>query len=187
MSEPCPACKKLDGEINHPPGQNYVGWGVGWQPCLACKGTGLVQAPRSPLLNLPICETPMDNVKTFTIEISVPAKRIAELLCAGFEGAPKWCQIVKYINLDAVEYTLVGGGYSDLPVLGGVVICRDVYADGAEGRKALPLDGASVLRGLKAMQEKAPRHFANFLQENEDAETGDVFLQFCLLGEIVYG
>jgi hypothetical protein len=46
MSEPCPACKKLDGEINHPPGQNYVGWGIGWQPCLACKGTGLAQAPR---------------------------------------------------------------------------------------------------------------------------------------------
>lgn len=43
MREPCPACKKLDGEINHPPGMNYVGWGLGWQPCLACKGTGLAE------------------------------------------------------------------------------------------------------------------------------------------------
>jgi len=37
------------------------------------------------------------------------------------------------------------------------------------------------------MAEKYPRHFANFAQEAEDAETGDVFIQCCVLGEIVYG
>jgi len=37
------------------------------------------------------------------------------------------------------------------------------------------------------MAEKYPRHFHNFLEENDDAETGDVFIQCCLFGEIVYG
>lgn len=37
------------------------------------------------------------------------------------------------------------------------------------------------------MAEKWPRHFGNFISENEDAETGDVFIQLALLGDIVYG
>jgi hypothetical protein len=37
----CPACKKKDGEANHPPGMVFVGMGHGWQPCSACSGTGV--------------------------------------------------------------------------------------------------------------------------------------------------
>jgi hypothetical protein len=33
----------------------------------------------------------------------------------------------------------------------------------------------------------APRHFADVLNENDDAGTGDVFLQCCLFGEIIFG
>jgi hypothetical protein len=37
------------------------------------------------------------------------------------------------------------------------------------------------------MQEQYPRHFSNFISENYDAETGDVFLQCCLLGKVKFG
>jgi hypothetical protein len=37
------------------------------------------------------------------------------------------------------------------------------------------------------MAREAPQHFADFLNENDDADTGDVFVQCCLLGEIRYG
>jgi len=56
-----------------------------------------------------------------------------------------------------------------------------------DGENVLRLDRAALEPGLQIMAEKYPRHFANFAQEAEDAETGDVFIQCCVLGEIVYG
>lgn len=28
---PCLTCEKKEGEVNHPPGMIFVGWGTGWQ------------------------------------------------------------------------------------------------------------------------------------------------------------
>jgi len=50
-----------------------------------------------------------------------------------------------------------------------------------------PLNRKRLLAGLKIMADKHPRHWANFISENDDAETGDVFLQLACLGKIVYG
>jgi len=36
-------------------------------------------------------------------------------------------------------------------------------------------------------QDRAPRHFADAMEENHDAITGDVFLQILAFGEIIYG
>jgi hypothetical protein len=44
-----------------------------------------------------------------------------------------------------------------------------------------------MAKGLQVMAEKYPVHFNNFDSDNFDAETGDVFLQCSLFGEIVYG
>jgi len=49
------------------------------------------------------------------------------------------------------------------------------------------LDLDACKRGLQVMAEEYPRHFADFMSENEDAETADVWLQCCLFGEVVYG
>jgi hypothetical protein len=49
------------------------------------------------------------------------------------------------------------------------------------------LDRVAILEGLRIMAEKEPRHFADFMTENDDADTGDVFLQCCLYGEVIYG
>lgn len=42
--EPCPSCLPIPGAVNHVPGHIFVGWGRGWQPCIACGGSGV--APR---------------------------------------------------------------------------------------------------------------------------------------------
>ena len=41
-TEQCPHCVKEEGEVNHPDGMIFVGWGHGWQPCIHCKGSALV-------------------------------------------------------------------------------------------------------------------------------------------------
>ena len=53
--------------------------------------------------------------------------------------------------------------------------------------KQYPLTLESMKAGLAVFQEKAPHQFKAFMEENEDALTGDCFLQCCLLGEVVYG
>jgi len=45
----------------------------------------------------------------------------------------------------------------------------------------------SIKRGEEIMFEQYPKHFANILNENSDAETADVWLQLCVMGEIVFG
>lgn len=50
-----------------------------------------------------------------------------------------------------------------------------------------PLDIAAIRQGLQLMAIKSPSHFADLVQENDDAITADVFIQYALLGEIVYG
>ena len=46
---------------------------------------------------------------------------------------------------------------------------------------------STLKKGLKVMAEKYPKHFKDFLIQNCDAITGDVFLQCCVEGEVIYG
>ncbi len=59
--------------------------------------------------------------------------------------------------------------------------------DREPGQADCRLDLASIARGLEVMATKEPRHFADLVSENDDAETADVFVQCCVLGEVVYG
>jgi hypothetical protein len=51
------------------------------------------------------------------------------------------------------------------------------------------LNKAAIIRGkeLMATDPQYSSHYADVLRENDDADTGDVFLQLCLFGEVVYG
>jgi hypothetical protein len=44
-----------------------------------------------------------------------------------------------------------------------------------------------MVRGLQLMADKYPNHFADFMQENDDATTSDVFLQLSVFGELIFG
>lgn len=45
----------------------------------------------------------------------------------------------------------------------------------------------SIEEGEKLMSEEQPQHFANILNENNDAETADVWFQYCVMGQVVFG
>jgi len=49
------------------------------------------------------------------------------------------------------------------------------------------LTAEKVRAGVAVMAAKYPHHMKNLLEDNSDAETGDVLVQCSLLGDIVYG
>jgi len=125
-----------------------------------------------------------------TTAVQIDSDKIAELLCSAFEGGSGyWSEIGGY-NVPK-EVWLWGDGsnifkYIQYPLSkGGAVIVLET-GDGDVSKEHV-LDLAAIKRGLQTMANKEPRHFANFLAGNGDADTGDVFLQCCLLGEVVYG
>lgn len=69
---------------------------------------------------------------------------------------------------------------------GGGLILQDATGEGFPNGP-VTLDYAAVCKGLVVMSQKYPKHFSNFIQECEDAETGDVFVQCCVFGELVFG
>lgn len=128
------------------------------------------------------------------IKTTVSLKRISDLLCSALEGGSNyWYEIVEQIKPPKLEFRSnpdLGDGnfpHIDYPLnKGGALIIRSLE----EPRKhAKRLDLASIERGLTlwANSTDYAHHWGDFLKENDDAITGDVFLQFCLFGEVLYG
>ena len=132
------------------------------------------------------------------ISIDIPDPRIASILVNAFEGGSNyWYRIESKVappkgeERPVLEYNekdaKVRPTY-DWPLTGGALLISDFYGAGEDDKVTMRLDRNTIDSGLKVMAEKYPRHFANMLPEgSDDAETGDVFLQCCLFGELVYG
>jgi hypothetical protein len=118
--------------------------------------------------------------RAFGVNVPVSDKRVGDLLCGAFEGGSSWFLIKRYENPDNLptDYKHI-----ELPLSEhGAVICADCELGVPEWR----LDRAAIDRGLKLMATKHPKHWGDFIGENDDADTADIFLQLCLLGELVY-
>jgi len=107
---------------------------------------------------------------------------------------------------DAVISGLEGGSYSSFQVEGDWekawraasavmpnafrhIVITDRMCDLPEERAGIPLALSDVAldRGVRILQERYPHHWADILEENSDAITGDVLLQCAAFGDIVYG
>jgi hypothetical protein len=128
---------------------------------------------------------------TVTVETEIPIERIKDLLCAAFEGGiDYWGNAKSFIGqkekLDA-EY------FHEIPALGGVLVVFDNETDEELGK----IDMESMKQAFEYMANGTdkngtdyPRlreHLADFLNENEDATTADVFVQLAVMGEVVFG
>jgi hypothetical protein len=130
----------------------------------------------------------------FTVPTKVTPQQICNLLCTAFDGNMtscwagwktimpdesdwSWCTPEDRKTWDDVRKCYVAA------MCGGMV----VIVDHEEDDKEYILDRAALHRGVKAMSEKFPEHWADFINENDDAITGDIFVQCCVFGDTVYG
>ena len=121
-------------------------------------------------------------------EHTISDDKIANMLVSAFEGGSNyWCRIDKFNKPPGTPFKFKGDTeiyrHASYPVSeGGSLLIKDT-TDG----KNYTLDNETIVNGLKIMATKYPKHFADFLNDNDDADTGDVFLQCCLLKDVKYG
>lgn len=129
---------------------------------------------------------PIEPSLTVTIPTTIPFSDIVSQLCSAFEGGSNyWYRIDKqnkpenfdnshkdYIKYPHLSYPINKGGSLVITVREGV----DEDQDG----KTFTLNLESIQKGLVVMAQRYPHHF-------RDQTAGDVFLQCCLFGEVLYG
>lgn len=138
---------------------------------------------------------------------TLPEQRVRDLLTCGLEGGINyWGSIWEYEFASGCQYAdFQEGGQMQIqdnyhhpaeliPFVPGCAVLLVDATEVSRSSETLPdgvevwrLDRAALMRGLQVMSEKHLRHWQQFIDESEDAETGDVFIQLCLFGEIVYG
>jgi hypothetical protein len=137
----------------------------------------------------------IENGMKITVDIVIARKQIAYLLTTAFEGGiGYWCprQEFRYREPKAWEPVLDEGDEKperwkayDYPLLPGGSVT--FFADEDAPVKKCVLNLETIAKGLQVMASKHSWHFNNFLNDNADAETGDVFVQCCVFGDVVYG
>ena len=120
--------------------------------------------------------------------------QVRGLLCDAFEGGSNyWYRSLKPKGYPdaagAADYAEGGSMQPDgeywhwsqlLPTSGGSVSLR---AD--DDDDTYVLDDAAIQRGLLLFVHT--KQYGDLLADNNDASTGDAFLQLCLFGSVVYG
>ena len=128
--------------------------------------------------------TTTETLVNITVPVNISEQRVKDLLCNAIEGGSNyWVSTLDRkggITRAQAEYR------QDVPfVEGGWLELEE--QDQSGDTKTFKIDRAAIIKGLAVMAEKYPRPFGDFISENDDAETGDIFLQCICFGEAIYG
>lgn len=137
---------------------------------------------------------------TFNAWSNIDANRLLDILCNAFDGGISyWCpryelEIPDGFSVSDLTWLDKPSDWEEVRKVylipftdDGKVILYDSEQYEDEEDVTYVLDKAAIQRGCEIMPKKYPRHWQDLVTENDDAITADVFVQCCVLGEIVYG
>lgn len=121
-----------------------------------------------------------------SIDIEVPIQisedRVRDLLVTAFEGGINYWALVRRHGYDFC----MSSDEFEFPEDFRIMV--EEWDDERKKIATHKLDMAAIKKGLELMANYPNKeHWNNFIRENEDVCTGDVFVQLALLGEIRYG
>lgn len=157
-----------------------------------------------------------EQTKEFKVsQKTIGYDRIRDLLIGAFEGGSNyWLYQInnyQYAPGTTVEDYKKGGKFNNnpndtidygvlynLPFVDGAAVelitddasVKDEWSDPDSKEKNVSrvlLNKSKIEKGLAIFAEDHPRHFADFLSENDDATTADVFIQCVLFGKEIFG
>lgn len=112
-------------------------------------------------------------------------QRIQALLESALEGGSNyWYLITGYNYPPGKTRKDFEFPHVELPLTQGGSI---VIADMEEPQHGYTLDREACYRGMKVLRQDYSKHYRDVIEDNADAITGDVYLQCCLFGEVVFG
>jgi len=126
-----------------------------------------------------------------TLSVEISKQRVSDLLVSAFEGGSNSWYLIEIFDAptDAKE-AASEFRHATYPIStdGGVWVSNaKEERRGSKDYKSVRVGWQRCKEALRIMSEKYPRHFANWREENDDADTGDCFLQCCVFGEMIYG
>lgn len=121
------------------------------------------------------------------VRVNITDERIKDLLCNAFEGGSNYWYFIESFNYPegkTRQSLKLEFPHIDLPMTeGGSLTIKSLE----EPEKTyIELNRKACLKGLSIMAKKYPHHFADFMSEDDDATTADVFLQCALYHEVIY-
>ena len=128
--------------------------------------------------------------------LNVTEDRVRDLIVSAFEGGSNyWIESITTKIGDGLVYEdfkeggrfAVDGEYFPGHILVPFHPKCSLEIKNQDEEKSFTLNVDSMKRGLDLMAKNHANHWSNFVTEDDDADTADVFLQLCLFGEIVYG
>lgn len=120
------------------------------------------------------------------IQIKITDEQFKDMLCCACEGGSNYW--IEKVDAPRSKRPALAEYWHEAPVYGGTVTFHVSEGEPIEGKgTAFVLNRSSLERGAQIMAKKCPAHFADWINENSDATTGDVFLQCCLFGEVIFG
>ena len=119
---------------------------------------------------------------------------IADLLCCSLEGGssywasfnlfPAYRNSITESDRSNKDYHYCGE-FSSYYALMHPNYCITVID--VEEAKSYQVDFADIVMGLETMKQDYSNHYYDFVNENADATTGDVFLQCVVFSKVIYG
>lgn len=121
--------------------------------------------------------------------INVSNETRENLLTSAIEGGSNYWYLIKdkacdIINKYSKRECFVEKMW-DAILAGEEIEIHDIEDEDGDALGKISL--VSIEKGEQIMAEKHASHFADIIDENDDACTGDVWFQLAVMGEIVYG
>ena len=123
-------------------------------------------------------------------------QRMYDLLVTAFEGGVNYWVNRAYVvkkpthikfDPDGDLGEFMGGTYEALMNDGAVKVQYENTEEDGGKQMSKVITYRDLSKGLEIMKEKYPRNYKDFMDENEDAGTADVWFQCALLGETIFG
>ena len=119
--------------------------------------------------------------------VIIPNQKIQDMIVTAVEGGSNYWASFKFPEDWKDKYK----SYEQIPFNNENIEVYDIETDELLGY----LNRASIKVGLQLMADRKDmkgkvvpsRHFKAIATDNDDAETADVFMQLCVMGEITYG
>jgi hypothetical protein len=123
----------------------------------------------------------MNQAIRLRVDLTISPKQIEDLLCCAFEGGSNYWYTQLELRKETSNLKTSSDRFYDNLLKHGFRL-KD-----RETNKTHLVSPDQFETAMFKMLNKHNRHFNNVVKDNVDAETGDVFLQLVVHGEVIYG